>query len=415
MTERIIIDDLAAPVLSEVQRAAVAAAEAHPVELRTDAVLEVARRRTGLDDFGDDDFVERLALWLADVDADPTRTALGRAMVFRMCARYATGRLKVHDLLQRHPEIHDERIDAPLVVVGLPRSGTTHLVNLLASDPRLRSMPLWESYEPVDPRRERVPAPEDDRRDRTLKEWESGKSLLPLTQLLHPMEPDHVHEECELQGMDFGGYMLEWVARVPRWRDRYLAEDQTPRYEYMRDVLKVLQWQRGPRRWVLKSPQHLEQLSPLMSVFPDATVVMTHRDPLSVIQSAATMIAYSARIAHTTVDAGAIFEYWVSRIEQMLRASLRDRHLLPADRTVDVFFTDFMGDQLGTVERIYQAHGLPFDDQRPIAEEYLARHPRGKDGQVVYDIRRDFGADPELVRKRFEFYQDAFPVQWEVR
>jgi hypothetical protein len=415
LSDKIRIDDLGSPVLTEIQRTALEAAAATPVEMTVDAVLAVARRRTGLEDFGDERFVDRLRLWLDEVDADPTRTQLGKAMVFRMCARFATARLKVLDLLTRHPEIHDVRIEAPLIVVGLPRSGTTHLVNLLASDERFRSMPLWESYDPVDPQFDRVPGRVDDRRQRALREWEGGKALLPLQRLLHPMEPDHIHEECELQGIDFGGYVLEWIAHVPGWRDHYLAEDQTPRYEFMRDVLKVLQWQRGPSRWVLKSPQHLEQLGPLMSTFPDATVVMTHRDPLSVIQSAATMVAYSARVQRTKVDPGSVFDYWVDRIEHMLRASVRDRHLLPANRTVDVFFSEFMADELGTLERIYEAHGLPFAPQRAAAQTYLADHPRGKDGQVVYDIRADFGADPEVVRKRFAFYEDAFPIQQEVR
>ena len=278
MAEKLRIDDLAEPVLTGIQRAALQAASENPTDMRVDAVLEVAGRRTGLTDFGDEGFIERLRLWLDEVDGDPTRTELGKASVFRMCTRLATARLKVRDLLVRHPEIHDVRIEAPLIVVGLPRSGTTHLVNMLATDARFRSLPLWENYEPVDPRFDRSPRQEDDRRQRTLNEWDRSKALLPLQQLLHPMEPDHVHEECELQGIDFGGYMLEWMARVPRWRDRYFAEDQTPRYEYMRDVLKVLQWQHGPNRWVLKSPQHLEQLGPLMATFPDATIVMTHRD-----------------------------------------------------------------------------------------------------------------------------------------
>lgn len=409
------VTDLADPQLADVQREALLAAEQRPVELTVDAVLSTARRRTGLEDFGPADFRERLLRWLEEVDADPHRTALGRAAVFQLCSRYAATRLKIRDLLIRHPEIHDEQIDRPLIVVGLPRSGTTHLLNLLASDTRFRSLPLWESYEPVAPAHQRVPLARDDRRARALKEWEIGRALLPLQQALHPMEPDHVHEECELQGPDFGGYMLEWIAMVPRWRDHYLSTDQTPRYEYMKTVLKALQWQHGPDRWVLKSPQHLEQLGPLLDTFPDATIVMTHRDPLSVILSAATMMAYAARISSTRVDPPAIFAYWADRIERMLRASVRDRHLLPKERTVHVHFDDFMRDELGTIERIYSVHGLPFREQRELAAEYISAHPRGRDGRVVYDMVEDFGADPDVVRKRFDFYYRAFDVAEEVR
>src|SRR5205823_2697032 len=178
----------------------------------------------------------------------------------------------------------------PIVVVGLPRSGTTHLVNLLAADRRLRSMPLWESQQPVPDRNEETgPDGADPRHRRCEQSWRAMEALLPHLPAMHPMAPDHVHEEIELQLPDFASYELEWVARVPRWRDHYLAHDQTPHYRYMLRVLKILQWQRPGERWVLKSPQHLEQLGPLLAALPDATVVVTHRDPVSVVQSAATM------------------------------------------------------------------------------------------------------------------------------
>ncbi|WP_378741032.1 sulfotransferase family protein [Nocardia brasiliensis] len=416
MSKVIRVRDLADPQLTDIQRAALETAAAHPVALDVESVLAVARHRSGLDDFGADDFRDRLALWLAEVDADSNRTALGRAMVFRLVTRYATTRTKLVDLLSRHPQILDEPVRAPIVVVGLPRSGTTHLVNLLATDERLQSLPLWESYEPVDPRCERVPKPEDQRRARALAEHERSVALLPYQQAMHPMTPDHVHEEIELQGPDFGSYTLEWVAHVPGWRNHYLAEDQTPRYQWMKQTLQAIQWMRGDRRrWVLKSPQHLEQLGPLLATFPDATIVVTHRDPLSVVQSAATMIAYSSRLSAHRVDPGSTFDYWVDRIETMLRASVRDRALLPTERTVDVAFTDFMADEIGTLERVYTAAGLDFTSQTDRATKYLADHPRGKDGRVHYDMRTDFGADPAAVRRRFDFYITATDVAEEVR
>lgn len=415
MSDVIQLGDLAAPQLTEIQRAALDAAARHPVDLTVDAVLELACRRTGLDVFGPSEFRDRLARWLIEVDGDPNRTAFGRAMVFRRVTRYATTRLKLIDLFERHPEILDEPITAPVVVIGLPRSGTTHLVNLLAADARFQSLPLWESYEPVAPGRERVPQLSDRRRERAVREYETGQLLLPHQQAMHPMTPDHIHEEIELQGPDFGGYLLEWIAEVPQWRDYYLATDQTPSYQWMRQSLQAIQWMRGDRRrWVLKSPQHLEQLGPLLATFPDATIVVTHRDPLSVAQSAATMIAYSSRLSAHRVDPGAIFEYWVDRIAAMLGRSVRDRFLLP-DSTVDVGFGKFMNDQIGTLAGIYRAADLDFEPQRAAAMDYLVRHPRGRDGRIDYDMRAHFGAEPAAIRPRFSFYDNAFPVQQEVR
>jgi hypothetical protein len=295
--EKIRIDDLRNPVLSDIQKAALAHGESNPVDLSIAAVLDAAMERTGLTDFGDEGFRERLDLWLSEVDQDSERTALGRFSLYNDCTRYASNRLLINDLLSRHPEIHDLEIERPIIVIGLPRSGTTHLVNLIAADQRLRSMPLWEGQEPVpnpkeDPGRDGA----DPRYLRSEAGWQGMKLSSPLIASMHPMSPDHIHEELELMLPDFTSYNQEWIARVPRWRDYYLAHDQTPHYANLKTMLKILQWYRPRDRWILKCPQHLEQLGPLMATFPDATIVVTHRDPVSVIQSAITMLTYGARM-----------------------------------------------------------------------------------------------------------------------
>jgi len=406
--EVIRIDDLRVPQLTDVQKLALDHGERTDVDLSVDAVLDAAREGTGLADFGPSDFIERLALWLDEVGRDEERTGLGRLILFNDCVRYASNRLLIHDLLARHPEINDVEFPPPVVVVGLPRSGTTHLVNLIAADTRFRSMPLWESYEPL--------ADPAEARQRADQAWHGMRSMLPHLPAMHPMEPDHVHEEIELQLPDFSSYELEWVARVARWRDYYLAHDQTPHYAYMATVLKILQW-RWPRdRWVLKSPQHLEQLGPLLTTFPDATVVVTHRDPVSVVQSAATMMTYAARLNYRHPDPDFYVDYWTDRIARLLRASVRDRHVVAADRRVDVFFDDFMADPIRVVEDVYRAAGLDMTDAaRRELTTYVDDHPRGREGRVVYDLRADFGVTPSEVREPFDFYFSAFPqVQVEV-
>jgi hypothetical protein len=416
MGNRICIDDLAQPRYSEIQSAALAYGERHHVDLRVDAVLEASVTRTGLDDFGAPDFAPRLELWLSEMDGDPDRTGLGRLGFFNDCVRYASNRLRIRDLLQRHPEILDIQIDRPIVVVGLPRSGTTHLVNLMAADQRLRSMPLWEGYEPVPDRREAVGAEGDDPRWRRCQQaWEAMEMTLPYLSAMHPMHPDHVHEELELELPDFSSYTPEWVTRCPRWRDYYLAHDQAPHYAYLRTVLQILQWIRPRQRWVLKSPQHLEQLGPLLATFPDATVVVTHRDPVSVVQSAATMMTYAARMGYRHPRPDFYIDYWTDRIRRLLEASVRDRHLVPGSRSTDVLFHEFMGDDLATVERIYEVARLPMTDEaRRQITAYRDAHPRGLDGQMVYDLRADFDVTPEEVRDQFGFYFERFPVLAEV-
>jgi hypothetical protein len=411
------IPDLRRPVLTDAQRMVLAQAESNPIELSGEAVVRAARQATGLDDFGAQDFLERLEVWLAEVRDDPNRTAWSRHAIFAFCLRNATNRLRVTEVLKQHPEIDDLPLVAPVVVVGLPRSGTTHLVNLIAADSRFRSLPLWESLEPVatpheGPGRDGL----DPRFVRCQQQWEATLASRPYLAAMHPMNPDHIHEELELQGIDFSSYNLEWRAtRAPNWRDYYLAHDQTPHYAYMRALLKLLQWMRGPDRWVLKCPQHLEQIGPLMATFPDATVVVTHRDPVAAIQSAATMHAYNSRMTFKEPDIDLVCEYWTDRIERLLRAGVRDLAAIPAGRRVDVAFGEFMADDVGMVEQIYEQAGIEMTaTARAQIESHMADHPRGKFGEVVYDLRGDFGVEPADMRQRFGFYFDAFTVAPEV-
>jgi len=353
------IADLAQPALSEAQRAAIAAAEQVPAPLEEEALLEAARRRTGLADFGDEAFRARLRVMLQAAREDAGLNALGRLGIHAKLVRDLANRLRFEDLWHRHPEIDEVRIDRPIIVVGLPRSGTTHLVNLIAADARLRSLPYWESLEPIPVRGE---GPGRDGRDpryaRCLADYEQMMAQMPLLKSMHDMVPDHIHEEIEVQELDFGTYLLEWLCRAQRWRDHYLALDLRPQYRYLRRVLKALTWLRGPNRWVLKSPQHLEQLMPLLDAFPDATIAITHRDPVAVIRSAITMIAYGDRVRRKRVELGELAEYWIDRVERLLRACVRDRDRLPPERSEDVLFHEFMRDDLATVERIHARAGL---------------------------------------------------------
>jgi hypothetical protein len=166
---------------------------------------------------------------------------------------------------------------------------------------------------------------------------------------------------------------------------------------------------------VLKCPQHLEQLPVLRKVFPDATVAITHRDPVAVIQSAVTMIAYGHRIYRKSVEPKPILDYWIDRVDHLLRACVRDRHLWPDAQSVDVPFHEFMADDMAMVERIHAKAGLPTDEKaRAEIGRFIAEHPRGKEGRVVYNLRRDFGVEPAAIRARFKYYFEAFPVKAEV-
>jgi len=146
----------------------------------------------------------------------------------------------------------------------------------------------------------------------------------PLVAAMHDRFPEAIEEEVDLLDLDVASYVLEWHARVPDWRDYYLSLDQHRHYAYLKKVLQALTFLRGPRTWILKSPQHCEQLGPLIATFPDATVAFTHRDPVAVIQSAITMMAYSDRLRRTSIDPGWLLDYWADRVHRLLSACVRD-------------------------------------------------------------------------------------------
>lgn len=421
MVQEIHIKDLANPILTESQRGAIAYCNTLTVDLDRDSILSEAMAKTGLTDFGAKDFLTRLDLLLDEWNSDQGLTNLGRLSLRNKLLQNATNRLLIEDKFKQHPEIHDISIEKPIIVLGLPRSGTTHLLNLLAADARFRSLPLWESYEPVPfPNEGLLNDGTDPRYQRCADNWEMMRNSQPLLAAMHPMNPDHIHEELELMGPDFSSYNYEWLAHSPRWRDHYYANDQTPHYAYMKKVLKLLSWQdqgsNKPTRWVLKCPQHLEQIPALIKTFPDASFVVSHRDPVSVIQSAATMLGYSQRLGRQQVELDKLIAYWTDRVEHLLRACVADRELLPKDRSLDVLFHEFMADDLGTVENIYQVSGIEMTTAaQQQLKTYINDHPRGKEGRIIYNLESDFGVSRQDLHQRFQFYFDRFPVQHEYR
>ncbi len=409
------IEDLTVPELTPMQREVLVGLENLSVDLDPAAMIAEAMEKTGLDDFGSDDFHPRLGAYAGAVDADSGNTNLNRFILRNRIVRLLSQRLLLTDLLRRYPEIHDIEIERPIIVVGLPRSGTTHLVNLIASDPRRRALPYWESQEPFPMHGE---GPDvngvDPRFARSVAEHESAMVMTPLVQNMHDRFPQAIEEEVEVLDLDFASYVLEWHCRVPQWRDFYLGLDQDQHYGYLRTVLKALTFLRGPRQWVLKSPQHCEQLGPLTRTFPDATVAFTHRDPVAVIQSAVTMLAYGDRMRRTEIDPEGLVDYWIDRIERLLRACVRDRNLIGPDRSVDIGFHQLNGNEIPILETLYGYNGTALtEDTRAAFSRYLDDNPRGKHGQIRYDLQRHFGRTPDEVRSLFGFYFDRFDVREE--
>ncbi len=407
---------------------AAAVEAAGPVVFTEGAIFAAVEHQTGLSiehdaiggfggsagDSGDDRFLTPLGLLLHDLEAHAPLSAFGRVNVFGTIVTWLSKRAQLGALLRQHPEIHDVELAPPIVICGQPRTGTTHLHNLISADPAMRSLPYWESNEPVLSAADAAVVAAghpDPRRARTAEGLWFLNTAMPLFQRMHEMTTDHVHEEIDLLGSDLSTQLVETIADLPSYQAWYKASDQRPSYRYLTTVLKALQWQRpAGRRWILKSPQHIEWFPAMVDVFPGASFVVTHRDPVAVTASVCTMLAYTARLRLDPCDPVAISRYWSQRMEEMNRACVRDREVLPTERSIDVLFHEFMADDLAMVERIYAVAGQPMtDDARSAMRRFVAEHPRGRHGAIEYDLAQ-LGLDPDELRNRNAFYEKRFPV-----
>jgi hypothetical protein len=414
LVERTRLDDLAAPRLSPPGERMLAeiGEQAHHIELTPEAVLAAAVAESGLNDFGEQTYREGLELLCRALCDEGGLSPAGKVISYATLVRLARNRLRIEELVSRNPEILDEVIDRPIFIVGLPRTGTTHLVNLIAADPGVRCMRYWEGLEPVPETFERGESEVESRLGRAGEAWSLMEAVIPHMKMMHEMTPDHVHEDIEITALNFSTVLFEAIlAPLPSYRDWLRARDRTDAYLYFKKTLQVMQWLRGGTRWVLKTPEHLELLGSLHAVFPDATFVFTHRDPVSITASYATMEAYMARLTQNPVDPHRIGAYWSERIEGMVRACTEDRDLVPAGQSMDILFDEFMADDVAMVQRVYQLADQPFTTESKAAmDAFMIEHPRGKYGAVDYDLNA-LGLDLAERRAALRFYLDRFGVR----
>jgi hypothetical protein len=414
------------------------------IRLDPDDLKRVARRRTGLDDFGDASFEEPLAILVEAIERETLLSPFGRIATRQHLLSLLESRLRLEGLIRRHPEILEEPIERPIIIAGLPRTGTTHLFNLLSRDPSLAWLPYWESLEPF-PRPDENPGRDgrDPRLARCARSLDFLERMAPLFPAMHEFTVEGPHEEIQLLALQLSTQLFEASYFVPSYGRWYRETDQTPAYAYLKRSLQALQFLRRREhgregagvgvteagggeggvsdrgdgrsgiRWLLKTPQHLENLGPLVRTFPDASFIQTHRDPVRITASLATMIAYGARMQQRRPDPRVVGHYWAGRVEDMLRASVDDRHLLPPSRVMDLRFDEFMKDMEGSVERIFAFCDQPFgEDTARRVRAFLDDNPKGKHGSVDYRLD-DLGLDPAERREALRFYVERFGVPWD--
>lgn len=371
--------------------------------MRVDELLTAAAEQTGLSDFGDDDFREGLDRLVRSVETEATLNEFGDVVLPLLITRLLTSRLQIEDWYRRHPEIDDAPVVAPLIGLGLPRTGSTALSFLLAEDPNARSLRLWESGQPCPP--PSTVDPPDPRIAATEASMAIQQEMNPRLSALVPSAPTGPMECQELMALDFRAHYFSAFAHVPSYNEWLLDADLSSTYRYERRALKLLQWgEPGRRPWRLKCPSHLLWLDDLDAAFPDARFVMTHRDPTDVMVSVADVYHEVGNQFSKDLDLHYIgrlnVDQWVKGMARLLafRDAGRD------DRFFDIDFRAMQADPIGEIRRLYDWLG------EPVTPEFEAGMRRwwadnAEHREVnVHPEPAEFGLDLDEVRARFADY-----------
>lgn len=377
--------------------------------LERSELMAAATRGTGLSNFGDPAFEEPLAVLLDSLDREARLHALGRAIMRGRVLAMLKNRLRIEALYQAHPEIEAVRLEQPIVIAGLQRTGTTLLQRLLAADPDARALLSWEALHPA-------PLPGEGehgtfRRRAAAKLAELGLSrLAPDFFAIHPVEAEAPEEDVLLLDHAFMSQAPEAIAHVPAYAAWLETHDVTPSYRYLARLLRALAWQRPGRHWVLKTPHHMEFLAELLSVFPDAVIVQTHRDPQATLGSFCSMVAHGRGVFSDRVDARELGAHWLRKVRRMLDRSLAVRDGGKRAAFVDVSYYELLKDPIAQVERIYAHAGRTLSAEAAAAmRALLARDVQHRHGKHAYDLRA-FGLSPARVEETFGDYRARFAI-----
>ena len=376
-------------------------------------LVATACEEAGSDDFGDDGWQPGLDRLTDGLVNEARLSAIGVEIAYLDLMRALKNRLGVIAWRKEHPEIAREPVIAPIVIVGQPRTGTTILYDLLAQDPDLRAPLTWEVDAPCP-----VPQPEtyhnDPRIAQTQASIELSEQIIPGFLAFHPMGA-LVGQECvRITASEFTSMIFSVQYRLPSYYRWLLYEaDHAGAYRFHRIFLQHLQ-SGVSGQWLLKSPAHLWHLDALLTEYPDALIVQTHRDPLNVISSIAALTHHLRRMG---TDDSNIAECAAQSYEEVVvglgrEMALRDSRAVPADRVIDVLFTDFVNDPLTTIKDIYQKLGRELrPDTAQKMRYFLAAHPGdGGGGRYTWS---DTGLDAAEVRDRVSAYQDRYGVPTE--
>ncbi len=380
--------------------------------LEPEALLAAARRRTGLEDFGDASFHEPLRILLRSIEDEARLHPIGRLITRTRIVSALATRLRLEELARRHPAIAAEPLTRPIVIVGLPRTGTTFLHRLLASDAsRIRALMSWEALMPVPAAGETAP---DARIAAAVRSQSALKYLAPDFFAVHPINARGPEEEILLLDLAFRSTVPEATMHVPTYAAWLESADQGPAYRQMARALRALTWQRRPPsegfRWVLKTPHHLEWIDELPKVLDDPLIVWTHRAPEEVVGSFCSMIAHGRGVFSDHVDPLEIGRSWLRKGTRMVERAMDARARLGSESFVDVAYADLLRDPLGTARLIQERAGLPWTAATEATlSSTLGRETKDRHGKHRYSLEA-FGLSRDAVRASFARYTASYGV-----
>ena len=375
--------------------------------LSADSLEARARDTTGLDDFGDPYYREGLERLVASMNEEAALTEIGEIVQEMRLVSHLTARLEVEAVYAVHPEIVEQKVGGPVFVIGLPRTGTTALSQLVAADPQFRSLCLWESGSPVPP-----PETATEHTDPRIASTEAGLAMMnqtfPLMQTMYHSEATTATECQDLMGMSFRTVHFDGSARVPSYLEWVTNCDMHGTYEYHQRVLKLLQWRCPPTLWHLKTPVHMFAMDALVDVYPNARFLWSHRDPAEVLASVCSLIHYTRSWSSDRDDAATLGHEMTDRWWEAVRRAMDFRSRAGEHRFADITFASLQTDPIGAIAVGLARIGLDFtEESRRQVERWAAAHEPGSHGAHTYSLN-DFGITAEQVRARFAPYIDSF-------
>lgn len=354
------------------------------------------------------EFRDALDALCHSMDHETQLHALGRVTARNDTARLVRTQIKLNLELARSPEILATRLPRPVYVIGWPRTGTTLLHTLLAQDPAHRGLLYYEGFDPAAPAR----GAEDSRAAKLGKMLRGLEYIQPGYRAIHPMDPDSVEECVTVLYHSFSTPQFDFQYRCPSYLEFLERQGTLAPYTHYRKQLQMLQHYRPHgERWVLKDPTHMVALDTLLELFPDASFVWIHRDPVRALASIASLTAHTRSLFSNAYDAETIGREVITGFwPRALRRGLELREELPVDRFLDVCYADLMTDPLGVLGRIYEWLGVELHSEaRHAMERYLQEHAQGSEGVHRYSPEQ-FGIDPETEWKRFADYSERFHI-----